>query len=440
MKLRSCTEAAINRRKLEIEIDAETFKKECDKAFLKLSKKMNVPGFRKGKAPRQLIEKMYGKEVFYDEAFRALYPGAISDAIDEAKLEYVDDEVGLDIVEAGENGLVFTAEITVRPEVKLPKYKGIKVTRPSEEVTDKDIDRELNNVRERNARTVDIDDRPAQDGDTVNIDFAGYLGDEQFEGGTAESYNLVLGSHQFIPGFEEQIAGKSVGEEFDVNVTFPEEYGAENLAGQDAVFKCKLNSIKSKEYFDIDDDFAKDFGDCDTLEEYKADLREQIAERKKRAADNAVESQIFDFLQDEMECVVPEVMIENRIDMEVRDVESRLKERQLTLKDYLEYSGMEMQNLRDQMREQCEKQVRMRLAMEEIAKKEKIEVSDSEIDERVKEIADTYSMDEEKVRRLIDMDGLRTDVMVEKAVDLVRAAAEVTAETADGDDSGDGDK
>ena len=433
MKLVSCTETTINRRMLEIEIDKDELAEAYEKAFAKLRGKTNVPGFRKGKAPRAMIENYYGKAYFYNEAFKSIYPKAISDAIDEAKLDYVDDEVGLDIKELGEEGLKFTAEITVRPEVKLPRYTGIKARRPSDEVTDEDIDKELQGIRERNARTRDIDDRPVESGDTVTFDFQGLLDGVPFDGGTAEKYKLTIGSGQFIPGFEEQIIGKSIGEEFDVNVTFPEDYHAEELAGKPTVFKCKLHSIQAKEYFDIDDDFAKDFGDCDTLEEYRASLREQIAERKKHASDNAVESQIFQFLDDEMECVVPDAMIENRIDMEIREMESRLKGSGLSMKDYLRYSGMTMDDYRDQIRNRCEKQVRMRLAMEEVAKLEGITATEEEIDARVAEMAEEYSMEPDRVRALVDMDILSSDVSVEKAVKFLVENADITVGDPDED-------
>ena len=426
MKLISVTDAGINRKKLEIEIDAEQFKNACDGAFRKLAPKLNIPGFRKGKAPRNVIDKMFGKEYIYEEAIRVLYPAAVNQAIDEGGLEFVDDEVDLDVVSADEEkGLVFTATITVRPEVKLPDYKGIKVTRPSDTATGEDVENELKRMRERNARTVDIDDRAAQDGDTVNFNFEGFVDGEPFEGGKAEGFDLTLGSGSFIPGFEDQIVGKSIGEDFDVNVTFPEDYQAENLAGKPAVFKCKINAIKAKEYFDIDDEFAKDFGDCDTLDELRDKLREQITEAKKQNADNAMDNQIAEFLADEMECIIPDAMIENRIDVEMRDIEGRLQQQGLSLKDYLRYTGLNVDGLRDQMRAKCEKDVRMRLAFEAVAKAEKIEIPEEESEARIKDLADRYSMEVEKLRGILNMDALIDDMKVEKAIDLVRAAAEI---------------
>ncbi len=427
MKLISCTDAGINRKRLEIGIEAETFKKACDDAFHKLSSKISIPGFRKGKAPRNVIDRVYGKGFFYEEALKALYPDAVTAAIEESKIQYIDDEVGLEIISVNdEDGLVFAAEVTVRPEVKLPEYKGIKVNKPSVVVTDEDVDKKLAEMREKNFRTVDVDDRPVQDGDTVLLDFEGFVDDIAFEGGKGENYNLVIGSGSFIPGFEEQIIGHTIGEDFDVNVTFPEDYNAENLKGKPAVFKCRVNKIEVKEYFDLDDEFAKDFGDADTLEELKAKLREELTAQKEKAAKDSIDNQFINFIIDEMECVVPDVMIEKRLDRSISDYDFNLRQRGITLKEYTKYIGITAEQFRDYMRPQAEGHVKMRLAFEEIAKLEGYTATEEEIEAEYKKLADVYDMDLEKVKSLIAADALTEDIVVEKAINMVRENAEIT--------------
>lgn len=426
MSLKSCTEESANRRKLEIEVDAETFAKACQAAYQKNVRKISVPGFRKGKAPRAIIERMYGKEFFYEDAVNEIYPVALEAAIKEGGLEYVDDKIDLDVSKVGEDGLTFTAVITVKPEVKLGSYKGIKATRPSAAVTDEEIDAEIEKTRERNARTIDIDDRAAQNGDIAVFDFDGYVDDQPFEGGKAEGYKLTLGSGNFIPGFEDQMVGHNVGEDFDVNVTFPEDYHATELAGKPAVFKIKLHELKAKELPELDDEFVKDVSEFDTLDQYKDDIRSGLQKKAEEKAKDAVDEQIIDAIVEMLEADIPQAMIENRIDHNVQDFAYRLQSQGLNFEDYLKFTGATMDAIRGQMREQAEKQVKMRLAFEKIVKDESIEVSDDELDAEYKKLADAYGMEADAVKNAINAEDLRNDLKVEKAVDLVRDCAEIS--------------
>ncbi|MBQ4312699.1 MAG: trigger factor, partial [Clostridia bacterium] len=350
MNLKSCTETSANRRKLEIEIDAESFAKACDAAYHKVVRKINVPGFRKGKAPKSMIDKLYGKEFLYEDAINELYPEALEAAIKEAELEYVDDKIDLDVLSVGEEGLVFTAEVTVKPEVKMGEYKGIKVTRSVAEVTDEQVDAAVEQKREQNARLIEVEDRAAENGDTAVFDFAGYVDDVAFEGGTAENYTLELGSGNFIPGFEEQMVGHSIGEEFDVNVTFPEEYHAEELAGKPAVFKIKLHALKKRELPVVDDEWVTEISEFDTVDEYKADIRKNLTEQAEQKAKAEVDDKLIEALIDMLDAEIPEAMFERRIDFNVQEFAYRLQAQGLTMENYLGYLGMQMDDVREQMR------------------------------------------------------------------------------------------
>lgn len=428
MSLKTATKLESGRVELEIEVDAATFEAAVAKAYKKNISKLNVPGFRKGKAPRHLVEKLYGEGVFYEDAMNDIYPSALDEAIKESGYEYVEDHIDLDVVSVGKEGLVFKAIITVKPEVKLGQYKGIEASKTVAEVTDEQVDGELTKLQERNSRMVSVDDRAAADGDTVVFDFEGFVDEVAFEGGKAEKYSLVLGSGQFIPGFEEQIVGKSIDEEFDVNVTFPEDYQAEELAGKAAVFKCKLHEIKVKELPELNDDFAKDCSEFDTLDELKADIRDRLTKAAEKAAEDAFETALLDKLAAGIEAEIPEAMINNRIKDHIRDFEYRLQSQGLNLETYLQYTGMDMESFREGFREQAERQVKVRLALEAVVKAEAIEVTDEELEAEYTKIAESYSMEAAQVKAYIPADGLKADLAVEKAMKLIKDAAVIVAE------------
>ena len=426
MPLKSCTTEDVNRRKLEVEVPADEFAKAVGNAYRKNVAKMNIPGFRKGKAPRSIIERMYGKEFFYEDAVNALYPAALEAAVKEGGLKYIDDEIDLDVVSVGEEGLVFTAVITVEPEVSLGDYKKIKVTKPETNVTDDDVTAEIDAVRERNARTVSVDGRPAQDGDTAVFDFEGFVDGEPFEGGASEDYKLVLGSGNFIPGFEEQMIGHSPGEEFEVGVDFPEDYHAEELAGKPAVFKIKLHELKTKELPELDDEFAKDVSEFDTLDEYKADIMSNLEKKAGEKAEAEIDNQIADALVDMLEGDVPEAMYKNRVDDNLREFAYRLQAQGIGFEDYLHYTGANVDDIRSQMRGEAEKQVKLRLALEKIVELEEISISDEELEEEYKKIADGHEMEIEAVKKAVSPEDLSADLKTQKAMSLARDLAKIS--------------
>ena len=425
MSLISCTDAGVNRKKLEIEVGAEAFAKACEDAFRKNAGKFAVPGFRKGKAPRGVIEKMYGKEFFYEDAVNALYPEALQAAIEEGGLEYVDDKIDLDVTSVGEDGLKFTAVITVKPEVELDDYVGIKLTRPSTAVSEEDIDAELNKLLQKNGRIIDIEDRACQNGDTVVFDFEGFVDDVAFDGGKAEEYQLELGSGNFIPGFEDQIVGHSINDEFDVNVTFPEEYHAEELAGKPAVFKCKLHAIKATELPEADDEFIKDYTEFESLEEYRKDTEKKLKKAAKERADRAVDDQMFEILTDKLNADIPDAMIENRIDQNLQDFGYRLQMQGISLEDYIKFTGSDMASVRASMKDQATHQVKVRLALEKIVELEKIEIEDEAVEAEYAKLADQYKMEIDAVKNAIPAKDLRSDLAVDAAVKFVRDNAKI---------------
>ncbi len=425
MKLINCTDAGVNRKKLEIEVEAEAFAQACEEAFRKNSGKFAVPGFRKGKAPRGVIEKMYGKEFFYEDAVNALYPVALQAAIDEAGLEYVDDKIDLDVSEINENGFKFSAVITVKPEVELDDYKGIKLIRPSTEVTEEAINDELDKLRRKNGRIIDIDDRATQNGDSIVFDFEGFVDDVAFEGGKAEGYQLELGSGNFIPGFEEQLVDRKIGDEFDVNVAFPEEYHAEELAGKPAVFKCKLHAIKATELPEVNDEFIQDYTEFESLEEYKADLTKKLEKAAADRADRAVDDQLFEALTIKLNADIPDAMIENRIDQNLNEFAYRLQAQGISLEDYIKFTGGDMTAIRESMKEQATHQVKVRLALEKIVELEKIEITDEALDAEYAKLAEQYQMEVEAVKNAIPAKDLRADLAADAAVKLVRDSAKI---------------
>ena len=409
---------------LEISVDRETFDAAIQAVYQKNVKDIVVPGFRKGKAPRALIERRYGKGIFYEEAINSCIPDAYENAVKESGLSVVG-RPSFDVVSAGDDGLVLKATVYVKPDVKVKNYLGITAEKKSKVADDADVDAEINRTRERNGRTLDVTDRPAQSGDSVNIDFDGSVDGVAFEGGKAEKFDLRLGSGQFIPGFEDQVAGHNIGDEFDVSVTFPADYHAENLAGKPAVFRVKLNGIKATELPALDDEFAKDVSEFDTLDEYKADVRAKIQKRYDQEADAAFEEKLIDTILENTEADIPEVMFEEETENFVRDYENRLRMQGLDLNTYFKYTGMNMDALKQQMRPQAEKQVRLRLALEAIADAENPQISEEAVEEEYKRIADSYGITADKVKELVDRNGILADLKVKAAMDLVKDKAVV---------------
>ncbi len=428
MSLKNAIKLENSRVELEIEVNAADFAAAVDTAYKKDVKKMSVPGFRKGKAPRAMIEKMYGTGVFYETAMNDVYPSALDAAIKESEYEYVEDKIDLDVVSVGPEGLVFKAVITVKPEVKMRGHKSLKITRPAVSVTDEDIQAELNRLQEQNARMVSVEDRGAEMGDTVTFDFEGFVDDVAFEGGKAENHALVLGSGQFIPGFEEQLVGAAVDAELDVNVTFPEEYHATELAGKAAVFKCKVHKIEKKELPEIDDELIKDCSDFDTVDEFKADAKKRLEDQRNAAADNVVDEKIAEGLIKCMKADIPAAMIENTINDRIQDFAYRLQSQGLSMDMYMQYTGMDIDAFRDSFREQAEKQVKVRLALEYVVKNDKISVSDEDLDAEYKKFAEQYGMEVDQVKAAIPAAALSEDIAVEKAMKFIRGKATITTE------------
>ncbi len=414
-----------NRYELQFSVDKATFDEAVTKVFRKKAKNINVPGFRKGKAPRAIIEKMYGAGIFYEDAINDLIPDAYADALKEAALETVG-QPEFDIVSLDDNGLVLSAKVYVKPEVEIKDYLGIAVEKEVVAVTDEELDKEIELVRERNSREIDASDRAAEMGDTAVIDFEGFCDGVAFEGGKGTDYALKLGSGSFIPGFEEQVAGKKVDEEFDVNVTFPTEYHAAELAGKEAVFKVTIHAITKVELPELDVVFAKDVSEFDTLDEYKADLKAKIEKRHENAADRAIEEKLMDTLIEKLEADIPEPMFVAETENFVRDYDNRLRMQGLDLKTYFKYTGLDLDALRAQMRPQAERQVKARLALEKIAELENLKATEEDIEGEYKSIAEAYGVDLEQVKASIDSEAIAEDMKVKKAMDLVKEKANVT--------------
>ena len=428
MNLISCEKLEKSMVELQFSIDAETFKAAVNNAFKREGKKYAIPGFRKGKAPRHMIEKMYGSDIFHYDAVNDLFPEAYEAAVNEAKIDVVgrpDPEV-VSMSEA--DGVVLKVKVAVKPEVELGEYAGLTVTKEAKNVNEADVDAEVKRMQDRNGRLL-TREGAAENGDTVDIDFEGFVDGKAFEGGKAEHYSLVLGSGSFIPGFEDQVVGHSAGEEFDVNVKFPEEYGAAELAGKDATFKIKLHEVKYKELPALDDDFAKDVSEYDTLDELKDSIRNNIKTNLDKQAEQKVENDLMDQVIANMKADIPDAMVDSRIDELVQDFEYRISQQGLKLADYLKYMGMNIEQFRAQFKEQADKQVKMRLAMEAIVAKEGITASDEEFEEEVKRIADAYKMEADKVKSIVDAAAVKADLAINKAIDFVKEKANVvTAE------------
>ncbi|MGN1112561.1 MAG: trigger factor, partial [Acutalibacteraceae bacterium] len=406
MSLKSTKEVETNRHELEVQIDGETFQKAVNRVFLIRRKNINVPGFRKGKAPKSVIEKMYGKEVFYEDAMQDLYPEALAEAAEEAGLVIINDKIDLDVVEVGDNGFTFKAVVTVKPTIDVNNYKGIEVTAKSTEVTDEILEQEIQNVRERNSRLVTVEDRAVQNDDLVVIDFEGFVDGEAFEGGKAENYNLKIGSGNFIPGFEEQIIGHSTNEEFTITVKFPEDYPVEELKDKDADFKIVLHEIKERQLPDFDDEFVKDVSDKETIDEYKEELKGEVAQRLQKESENDVENQITDKLVELIEGEIPQAMYSNEVNEMLREFDMRLRQQGMDLDTYMQYTGMNVEALAGGYREQAEKRVKLRLILEKIAEKEAIEVTDEDVEKEYARLAEAYKMEVEKVKNAIPAEDL----------------------------------
>ncbi len=425
--LKSTNNVEKNVYELEISIDGEKFEAAIQKAYLKQRKDIVIKGFRKGKAPRAFIEKMYGEGVFYEDALELVYPEAVSEAIIESKLDVVGAPYDLEVPEISKDGVVLKLKVAVKPEVKLGEYKGLKATKPSCKVAADEVKAELAKMQEQNSRMVSVEKRAVKKNDTTVIDFEGFVDGVAFDGGKAEKYELVIGSGSFIPGFEDQIIGHKIGEEFDVNVTFPAEY-QEDLASKDAVFKIKLHEIKVKELPALDDEFAKDVSEFDTLDELKKSVKAQLEEAKKADADNKVTNDLLEEVVKGIEVDIPAVMIEAEIDNIVDNFNYRLQSQGLDLNTYLSYTGMEMAAFREGYKENAEAQVKLSLAVEAIVKAENIEATEDEVNAEYENLAKTYNMDVEAVKKAIPADSLAGDIKSKKAIDLVKSSAKVTEE------------
>ena len=428
MSLKSSNKIEENVWELEVAVDGETFMNAVNKAYLQQRKKINVPGFRKGKAPRAFLEKMYGEAVFYEDALEIVYPDAVSAAIEEAKLEVIDTPFDLEVPEMGKDGVVIKLKVTVMPEVKLGKYKGIKATKKSAKVSAEDVKSHINNMLEQNSRIVTVETkRKVKKNDIAVIDFEGFVDGVAFEGGKAENYELTIGSNQFIPGFEDQIIGHKAGEEFDVNVKFPEDYHAE-LAGKDATFKIKLHEIKVKEVPALDDEFVKDVSEYDTVDELKKNVKEELENKKQHEVEAEANNEVLDKLADLVTAVIPDCMIEKKMDDDVQDFAYRLQMQGLDLNTYLKNTGSDEKTFREQYKEQAEKQVKLDLALAEIIKKENLEVSDADLEEEYAQYAKAYNMDVDQIKKAIPADNIKPELLQRKAVDFVIENASFAAE------------
>ena len=415
-------------KKIELvcEVSAADFEKAVQRAYVRENKKIAIPGFRKGKAPRHIIERMYGVGFFYDDAVNDLLPGMYDDALAAIDEEVIGQpEVALEKC-SKEEGMVVRFTCELRPELTVKKYKGITAAKAENTVSDEQVQNELSQLQERNARMVSVEDRAAEDGDTVRIDFEGFMDGKAFDGGKAENSPLLLGSHSFIDTFEEQIVGHNIGDEFDVNVTFPEQYGEPTLAGKPAVFKVKLNEIHRKELPELDDEFAKDVSEFDTLDELKADILSHLTEAAEKRADAEFENALMEKIVDSMEGEIPAVLIEERIDDNVREFAYNMSAQGLGLDTYLKFTGSTPESLRESMRETATKHVKTRLALEAIVRAEGIEVSDEEIDAEYQRYADDYNMDKARVMEMVPVKSMRKDLACSKALDVVRTSGKVS--------------
>ena len=419
MALKSSNKIDTNTYEVEVTVDADVFTEACKSAYLKQRKSIQIPGFRKGKATQGMVEKVYGEGAFYEEALEIVYPDAVQEAFDAAGLKVVDQPYDLEVpVMSKSEGVEMKMKVTTYPEVKLGEYKGLEAKMLDTEASDEDVENELKNMQDRNSRLVSVDDRAAEMGDTAEIDLEGFVDGVAFDGGKGENYPLELGSNSFIPGFEEQVAGHKVDEEFEVNVTFPEEYEP-SLAGKDAVFKCKIHEIKVKELPELDDEFAKDVSEFDTLDELKADLKKQISERKEKDAKVDSENQVLEQVVENMEVEVPECMNEQKCDEMIQDYSYRLQMQGIDLATYLQYLGQTMGQFKAQFAEGAKKQVLVSLALDAIVEAENVEATEEEIDAEIAKLAEQYNMDADQIKAAVPAEQLSKDIVTRKAVDFV---------------------
>lgn len=424
MALKSTNKVADATYELEFSVDAETFEAAVQKTYLKQRGKIAIRGFRKGKAPRTMIEKLYGEGVFYEDAVELVYPDAVKAAVEESELDVILAPYDAAVVDMGKEGAIFKAKVAVKPAVELGDYKGLNGTLDYTKATDEEIEAEVSAMQERNSRLIAVEDRAAQNGDVATIDFEGFMDGVAFDGGKGEDYPLNLGSGQFIPGFEEQIVGHNANDEFDVNVTFPEEYGAEELAGKPAVFKVKLHSIQAKELPELDDEFAKDLG-FDTMDELKADIQKNKSAQKEKAAEGKLEDELLEELVKQLTGEIPALLTENAIDEEMQQFAYRMQSQGLDMDTYMQYTGMDRDKLRESFRERAEKTVKIRLALEKVAEAENFDVTDEEVEEEFKKMAEGYQMEVEKLKEIIAADDVKGDLKFRKAVDCVKENANI---------------
>ena len=415
-----------NMAKLTIEVSSEEFENAIAKAYKKNKNKISMPGFRKGKAPRAMIEKMYGKGIFYEDAANSIIPDAYADAAKESELEIVaQPEIDVTQIESGKP-FIFTATVALKPEVTLGEYKGIEVEKKEVEVTDEEVEAEINKVRESNARMLDIDDRATQDGDTVLIDFDGYVDGKQFEGGKADDYSLVLGSHSFIDNFEEQLVGKNIGDDVEVNVTFPENYQAEDLQGKPAVFKVKIKEIKVKELPELDDDFAQDVSNFDTIAEYKEDLKKKLTENKEEALKREREEAVIGKIIENAQMDIPEQMVDAQTRQMTQEFAQRLSSQGLSIDQYMQFTGLTPQKMLEELKPQALKRIQSRLVLEAVVAAENIETTEEELDKEIENMASMYQMEVDKLKEVIgeeEKKQISLDLAVQKAVEIVTEAA-----------------
>ena len=415
-----------NMAKLTIEASAEDFEKAIQKVYLKARGKINIPGFRKGKAPRKLIEKMYGTGVFYEDAANDLIPTAYAEALKDCDLEIVSrPEINVTQIESGKP-FIFTAEVAVKPEVTLGEYKGVEVEKSDVEVTEEDINKEVDKERENNSRTIDVDDRAVESGDIIKLDFDGSVDGVPFAGGKAENYTLTIGSGSFIPGFEDQLIGTKIGEDKDVTVTFPEDYHEKSLAGKEAVFKCKVNAITVKELPDADDEFASEVSEFETLAEYKEDIKKKLTEKKEKEARAKKEAQAVEKAVENATMEIPDAMIDTQVQSMMEDFARRMQSQGLSLEQYFQFTGMDAKKMHDQMKPEALKRIQNSLVLEAVAKAENIEISDEKVDEEIAKMAEAYKMEVEKLKGIIgdsERDQMKKDLAVQAAADLIADAA-----------------
>ena len=411
-----------NMAKLTIEVSAAEFEKALEDAFLKNKNKISVPGFRKGKVPRQMVEKMYGSEIFYEDAANALIPDAYSKVLDECEEDIVSSpEIDVTQIEKGKS-FIFTATVALKPEVKLGKYKGVKVEAAEVTVTDEEVDAKIEKERENNARTIEVTDRPVKDGDMTVLDFEGFVDGVAFDGGKGENYPLTIGSGAFIPGFEEQLVGAEIGKEVEVNVTFPEDYQAEELKGKAAVFKCTIKEIKEKELPALDDEFASEVSEFDTLEEYKKDVKETLTIEKEKAAREAKEAAVIDAIIADSDMDIPEAMVTTKQKQMIDEFAQRMQMQGLSMEQYFQFTGATLDKMMEQVKPQAETRIKSRLVLEAVAAKEGIEATEEDYEEEIKTMAEVYQMEPDKIKEMLpekSVKGIKEDIAVKKAAEFV---------------------